>query len=237
MSCAEFLQDKVLRKVRVLILVHHDIQEPVSNGIQSLRTVSEQYVHIQQDVIEIHDVGLLALPCIESVYLADFRLFRRRIVLDGLRISGISIGSDKIVLRHGYAAEHILRLVYLLVKLELFQTCLYGTRGITRVVYGKVLLVAEVLGEFPEKPDENGMECSHIQPAGRLLAHHQSYPFFHLGGCLLRESQRQDLLRRTACIKDMGYPAGQNPRLSGPCSGHYEHRPIYATYRLLLLII
>ena len=48
----------------------------------------------------------------------------------------------KDVLSHRDTAEHVLRLIHLVIKLKFLQTCLYGTHRISRIINRKILWIA-----------------------------------------------------------------------------------------------
>ena len=121
MDLAEFLQNEILGKVRVLILIHHDIVKTAGHGSERLLVISEQDIHIQQDIIEIHNAGLFAFGRIQSIDIADFRLLRMSIIGNGLIAALVGLRRDKIVLRHRNAAQHILRLVNLVIKFQFLK--------------------------------------------------------------------------------------------------------------------
>ena len=64
MSLAQLLQNQILCKVRILILIDHYIPESSGNALKSSRIVTKQDIHIQEDVIKVHHSGLLALRSI-----------------------------------------------------------------------------------------------------------------------------------------------------------------------------
>ena len=130
----EFLQYKILGEVRILILVDHDIVEPSCNRLQGSRIVTKQDIHIQQDIIEVHDTCLLAFLRIQLIDIAYAGLLGGSIVLQGIRIAAVCIRSDKIVLRHRDARKHILRLIDLLVKLKILKTRLYRANRVACII-------------------------------------------------------------------------------------------------------
>ena len=97
MELAELLQDQILGEVGILILIDHDISEPSRYRFESSRVIPQQYIHIQQDIIEIHDSGLPAFGGIQLIDVAYPRFPGRGIVLQDIGISPVRICRDQIV--------------------------------------------------------------------------------------------------------------------------------------------
>ena len=95
MELTELLQDKILREVRILILVDHNVVETAGNRLQRSRIITQQYVHVQQDVIEIHDSRHLAFICVQIVNIYDTRFLCCRIILQGIGIAPVCRRSDE----------------------------------------------------------------------------------------------------------------------------------------------
>ena len=133
----ELLENEVLGHIGILILVHKDVVEAGRHGIESLRIVPEQDVHIQQDIVEIHHPSLPAFFGITGVDIADFRLLGVRVIDNGLCILLVRLRRYQVVLGHRYAAEHILRLIDFVIKFHFLQARFYGADGITCVIDGE----------------------------------------------------------------------------------------------------
>ena len=192
MELTQLLKYQILSDIRILILIDHDIVETARNRLEGGRIVAQKYVHVQQDVIEIHDSRLPALFRIPLVDVAYPRLLRRSVILKRIRVAAIGLCRYEIVLRHRYPRKHILRLIYLIVELKLLQACLYGTYRIACIIYREGLGIPQRSGELAEESDEHRMEGSHIQSPGLPLTHHERNPFLHLGSRLLGKGQSQD---------------------------------------------
>ena len=106
----------------------------------------------------------------------------------GHLVAGICRGGDKIVLRHGYPRQDCLRLVYLVIKLQFLQTCLYRGYGVAGIIYRETRRIAETFRIFPKKPDEYEMERSHLKFPGLPLPYHYGNPLLHFRSRLFRES-------------------------------------------------
>ena len=131
---AQLLENEVLGEVGVLVLVHENVVEPVRYGGQGVRKILEQYVHVQENVIEVHHAGSLAFLRIFRVDIAYFRLFGMGVVDDCLGICLVGGGGDEIVLRHRDAPQDILRLIDLVVQMHLLEAGLDGADRVAGVV-------------------------------------------------------------------------------------------------------
>ena len=134
---AQLLEYQILRKVGILILIDHDIVESARYRFHRRRVVTQQDVHVQEDIVEVHDTCLLAFMGIELINIADARFLGRCVILKSVRVATVRFGGHQIVLRHRNAREHILWLIHLLIQLKFLQTCLDRTDRISRVIDGK----------------------------------------------------------------------------------------------------
>ena len=227
MDLAELLQDEILRVIGVLILVDHDIVKASGDGHEGLLAVTKQYVHIQKDIIEIHHSRKFALMGIKLINVHYARLLGGSIVLLRRRIAAISARSHQVVLRHGYARKHILRLIDLFVKLEFLYACLDGADRVACVIDCECLRISENLREFAKEPDEDRVECTHIKPPRTLLAHHEGDSLLHLRSGLLRKCQSQNPCRIALLLcENVCNPACKHPGLSRSRTRYYQHRSV-----------
>ena len=225
MECRKFPEYDVLRHIRVLVLVDEDISEHIRNFLIRFRRIAEEYVHIQENVVEIHNSGLSALLRIQCVYLIDSRHFATTILLNGIRALTIFRGGYEIILRIRNTRLYVFWLVDFIVKLHFLQTCLYETDGIVGVIYRKVRFVANLGGIIAEQTYKNRVKCAHIETTGLSRTHHERDSLLHFLRRLVGESQGQNLLRLTSEIEDIGDSASKDSRLPGTCARHYQHRP------------
>ena len=237
MELAQLLQNQILGRIGILVLVHENVVEPGCDVFQRGRIVTEQYVHVQQDIVEIHHAGLLAFRRIEHIDVADFRLLRMGVIDDSLGILFIYFRRDEVVFRHGYAAEHILRLVDLVVKFQFFQARLYGTDGITGIIDCKSGRISEAFCIFSQETDENRVERPHIQTTGLAVPYHCGNSLFHLSSSFLGECQCQNPVRLSTVFQDIGDPARKNPGFSRSRAGNYEYRTLCLAHCSSLLTI
>ena len=233
----EFSYYVILGEVSVLILVHHYVREPVTQGKQSLSVISQQNVHIKQDVIEIHNSAVSHLVLIEPVQVADSRLARLTVRVQQLGARGVALKSNEIVLRTRDPAQHVLRLVELVVEAQCLYARLDGRDGIGRVVNSEILRIAQKFGIFPEKAHENCVKSSHSHPFRGDVTDHQCDSLLHLRGGLLRKGQGQYPRGIHPGSHHICHSACQNPRFSGSCSGDDENGAFHRLDRLFLFVV
>ena len=237
MNLAQFLQDQILGEVGILVLVDHDIVEPAADRLQSLRTVAQQYVHVQQNIVEVHDPGGAHHGLVAHVDVADAGFLSVGVVGLGGRVTHVALGRHQIVLGHRYSGEHVLRLVDLVVEAEFLDAALDGAGRVARVIDGKRRRIADAVGELAEEADEYRVEGPHVKSAGLSLPHHHRNSFFHLAGGLLREGKRQYPGRIFSAGQYVSYSACEYSCLSRPRTGDYEHRSFRTADSLPLLTV
>ena len=234
-SLGKLLEDEILGKVGVLVLIHQYIGEAGGYLFEGLGIVLEQNIHLHQDVVEVHHSTGLEFLLIKIVDVADARLLGCGISQTALRICPISDRSNEVILSRRNAGEHFAGLVYLIVQLQLFYAGLYCRSGIRLVVDGEVFGITETLGIVPQEPHEHGVEGAHDEPAGASVAHHGGDTLLHFARGLFSEGEgkytgRVDVFRG----KDVGNSGGENPGFARAGTGHYQYRAVDALHRLPL---
>ena len=118
-------QDHVLCMVGVLVLVHKDVAETGRDGTACLREPCKEYVHLEQDVIEIHGPGGKTFFLIQFINVRNRRFPGGPVPLGGYGVSPVSGHGDQAVLGHGdYALDHC-GLVVLVIQLQFLDALLY----------------------------------------------------------------------------------------------------------------
>ena len=77
----QFPQDEILRHVRILVLVHHNMRKAAGDVFQRFGGLFQQDVHVEEDVVKIHHTVLLAGLAVEFVHLVDVRFLVVFVVL------------------------------------------------------------------------------------------------------------------------------------------------------------
>ena len=233
----EFLDYNVLGEVGVLVLVHKDVGKTAGQDVERFGVVAQEYVHIDQDVVEIHHAGLLELALVESVDSVHIWLVASEILVDQILVYPVGLRHHKIVFRRADAGKHLFGLVHLVVETQFLDAMLDCRNGISRVRDGEVRRIAQELRIFTQKSDEDRMESARHHAPGLRPAHKQGDPFLHLTSRLLGKCQGQDCGGIHAGSKSVSHSRSQNPCLSGTGSGNNQYRPVHRLYRPSLLIV
>ena len=233
----QLLEYQILGVVGILILINHYVLKARGYGLQSLRIVPEEDIHIEQDVVEIHHAGLLELQLITLIQVAQPLMLRTHIGEHQVGVVAIAGRRNEVVLCRRDARENVLGLVDLVVESHLLDADLDRALGIGSIVYGKILGIAQEAGVFTEKADEHGVEGTHHQSSGLPAADHQGDALFHLVCRFLCKGKGEDGRRIRAFLQYVCNAARKNPRLSGTGAGDYQGRPLNAGHRLYLFFI
>ena len=237
MPLGELLDDEVLGIISVLVLIYHDVGEARCYALQGLGIVPQEDVHIDQDIVKVHDSRLPEILLVALVHIHDARLLGIGVGLDGSPVGAVGADSDQIVLCRRNAGEHITRLVNSVVQTELLDCGLDGGGGIALVVYGKLLRISQAIGPLAKEAYEHRMEGAHHHPAGLVSTHQEGDSLFHFAGSFFGESKRQNAGRIGTPGQQIRHSAGENAGLAGTGSRHNQHRPLSTLDRLALLII
>ena len=161
----ELAEDEVLAVVGVLVLIHQDVREAGGDLCESVFVVPQEDVHVDEDVVEIHDAGLLEALLVQVVNIHEARFLGERVRTEGVGVRPVGAYGDEVVLGGGYAGEDVAGLVNGVVQLQLLDDRFDCSGGIRLVVDGERLGIAERLGIIPQETDENGVESAHDHAA------------------------------------------------------------------------
>ena len=96
----QLVNDGLLRKVRILILIYEYKMKLIHILLPYLLMVLKQNPRLNQQIIEVHRVGLTAPLHIPYIYIRDLRAFLTGII-SGPGTLRISLRKQQVVLRHG----------------------------------------------------------------------------------------------------------------------------------------
>ena len=192
MLATQLIDDEVLREIGILILVDQDIAEEVAVLLCYLGVVAEEYVGVEQEVVEVHSTGTETSLPIYTVDVVHHGALLLDVHVAQFAIGGIGAGSDKGVLGIGNNALHGCGLVYLVVELHLLDDGLEERTRVGRVVYGEVGTEAQALGIGVKNARKDGVESAHPQSRSHLLAYELCNALFHLVGGLDGECESQN---------------------------------------------
>ena len=124
MLTRELIDDALLYRVRILILVNQYETEAISILLSHLLMFIEQRVRLCKQVVKVHGVRLSASCAVGRIDGTDGRHPCLAVVLQRILVVGIEIGQYQMVLRHADTMVHCGRLIHLIVEIHLFDDAL-----------------------------------------------------------------------------------------------------------------
>ena len=228
---AEELQEPVLGVVRVLVLVDEDVAERRLPPLTGFREPLEHVDGQHQQVVEVDRVGAEQLALVQPVHL------RNGLVIERADPGHVLVRADQPVLgvrdlRVDAAGREPLR-----VAAELLQARLHDAHLVRLVVDRERRAVAEPAGLRAEDAAAGRVEGEDPDRAGRV-AEHPLEPLPHLPGRLVRERDREDLVRLHAAHPDqVRDTVGEHARLAGARTRDHEQRALGVEHRLALRVV
>ncbi len=224
----EQLQEPVLRVVRVLVLVDEDVAE---GGLPALEGLGEALEHVDgehQHVVEVDGVRGEQPALVELVHLGDGLVPERG---DARRVL---LGRDEQVLGVGDLRVDPARREALRILAELLEARLHDAHLVGLVVDRERRAVPEPLGLAAQDPPAGRVEGEDPDRAGGA-AEDALEPLAHLGRGLVRERDREDLVRLHAVRADqVSHTVREDASLPRPRPGDDEERPVDVEHRLAL---
>ena len=215
---AEELQQPVLRVVRVLVLVDEDVAEGSLPARERLGEALEDLHREHEQVVEVDGVRGVQATLVELVHLRDRLVPERRDARDVL------LRRDELVLRPRDLRVDPPRREALRVLPELLQARLDEAHLVLVVVDREARRVPEPLGLPSEHPPARRVEREDPDRA-RGRAEHPLEPLAHLPRRLVREGDREDLIRADLQVFDeVCDPVGEHARLPRARPGDDEQR-------------
>lgn len=188
--------------------------------------VAEEQEGIEQQVVEVHRIGLAATFPVAAVHIAQGGHLGRAIVLVCLLAAGIVGGRHEVVLRVGDARLYQARLIGLLVELHFLDDGAYQALAVGRVVDGELMREPQHIGLGMEDAQEQGVERTHPQPARPFGAHLAGDARLHLARRLVGKGQGQDVPRLVTVLQQPGYLVGQHAGLPRARARNHQRRPV-----------
>ena len=217
---AKQLQEAVLRVVRVLVLVDEDVAERLPPALERLGEALEDLHSEHEHVVEVDGVRGVKAALVQLIRLGD------RLIPEGRDSRRVLLGRDELVLRAGDLRMDPTRRKALRVLSELLEACLHEPHLVLVVVDREAGRVAKALRLAPQHPAARGVEGEDPDRA-RRLAEHALEPLAHLSGRLVRERDREDLVRLHPTRADeMSDAIREDARLPRARAGDDEERPL-----------
>ena len=174
--------------VRVLVLVDEDVAERLLPLAPRLREALQHLHGEHEQVVEVDRVGAVQRALVEVVHLGH------RLVPEGADPAQVLLGGDERVLRVRDLRVDAPRREPLRVLAELLEAVLHDAHLVGLVVDRERRPVAEPLRLAAQHAAAGGVEGEDPDRA-RRRAEHALQPLAHLAGRLVRERDREDLVR------------------------------------------
>ena len=239
----ELIDDGLLGKVSVLILIDEHEMELLNVFPPDILMVLKQHPRLHQQIIEVHRISLLTSLRVPYIYIRHLRALLAGIVTGPCALL-IGLRQQQVVLGHRYPVGHGRGLVHLVVEPHLLDDCLHQRSCVTLVVDGEVWIIADFLCLCPQNACKHAVECAHLQVSRLFLAHQPAYAFLHLARCLVGKRQRQYIPRPDRIISRLlsflQQPRDlirQHPCLPRSCSRNHQTRPVAVLHRNSLTLI
>ena len=218
--------------VRVLVLVDQDVTEAPVIVLGDQRIIAQQLNRAHDEVVEIqrvrgaHTLVVLDVGCRDDT--------RHRVLARQVRVAR---RADQLVLRVRDARRHHLRGEALNVDVLCLEDHLDEALRVLRVVDRERRGQARRLVFVAQQAHARRVEGRHPH-APRVVPHEGTRPFAHLGGCLVRERDREDLPRpRSTRGQQVGDAVLEDARLAGTRAREDQQRRSRVSDRLALAII
>ena len=224
----EQLEQPVLRVVRVLILVDQHVPERLLPALQRLGEPLQHLDGEHQQVVEVHRVRVVQPLLVQPVHVGH------GLVVERLDAAQVLVRADQLVLRVRDLRVDPARDEPLRIAVEILQALLGQPHLVGLVVDREVRLVAEPRRLAAEDPAARGVEGEDPDRPGDV-AEQALEPVAHLPGRLVRERDREDLVRVHAAGRDqVRDPVGEDAGLPRAGAGDHEQRPLGRQHRLPL---
>ena len=173
--------------IGILILVHHDIAEPLLIQLQNVRMLHEKIDGMIDQIVKILGIVAVKTFLILPVHFSDI-LFP-----EGKRLLLILGGRQKLLLRLGDGRHHTADRILLLIQRKQTKDLLYGRLLVVCIIDRKTVFSAQAFVEPSQDPHTHGVKCA--DPDGLRTVFHQSvHTVPHLPCSLVRECDRQDIV-------------------------------------------
>ena len=230
----ELPDDGMLCRVGVLILVHQDVLKALAIMFTHLRLLTKQEIGVEQQIIEVHGIGLvatLAIGCIDVAHLGD--------VVDAVAlvercICCILFRKDEQILRLRNAVLHHRSLINLVVELHLFHQSLDERTAVGSVVDGEIGFISQMFALPTQDARKDGVKRSGPKIARSLCSHNLRNAVVHLTCRLVGESQCQDVPRHHSLLQKIGYLVSKHTRLARTGTGNDQRRTADVLHRFEL---
>ena len=225
MPFAEQLDQLILGQVDVLVLVHQDVLEALAEPFAQLVVAAQQAHRLHDQVVEVERVVDLHALLVALIGGQGHPVGRRDDA--AAETFGRLQRVEQVVLPVAHAVDDVLHLVLLGVHVQVVHDPLEQCRAVVLVEDGEVAGPTDQRGVLAQQARAEAVEGAHPHAGGAPALEQLLGPLLHLGGGLVGEGDRQDLLRRdTALTDEVRDAAGQRAGLARPGTGDDQQRTI-----------
>ena len=164
----ELGENAVLCRVCVLVFVYEDVLKSPRILLPHFGELLEEKIRVEQQIVEVHGVGLAASLEISLVDLSRLAKVFRLVPLANAGVRVILVREDKGVFGFRYFCCDASRFVYLFVQPHFLHDAFDETLGVGRVVYGVVVVEAQAVTLEPQDSGEDAVKCAGPQVACRF---------------------------------------------------------------------
>ena len=202
-----------------------------------LGIVFEQEPHVQQQVVEVHRIGLLAALLVTAVNLRYEGAIEKGIILAELANGVVARRQYQAVFGIGDATLHSTGFIDLFVEVHFTDDKLDKAEAVGSIVDGKVGVVIQTMPFDAKNAGKNAVEGAHPEFIGLLGRDKGGNTIAHLTGSLVGKGQGQNVPWLHALFQQIGHLVGKDTRLATTCSRNDERRSIDAKHRFKLTLI
>ena len=227
MSLPEQDHQLVLRKVRVLVLVHEHVLEAFRIVLEHVVMFAEHPHRANQQVVEVHRVRRDEAPLVLGISLSDPPLVDCSGALAERR------GVDQVRLGRADDTEDSARRESPLVDVEVVEDVPHEPAAVAVVVDREAGPIADPLYVAAQHSDARGVERGHPHPLG-IGADEFHDAAAHLVRGLVGEGDGEDAPRRHTRNDEASNAASQHASLAGAGAGHHDKRAAVVQDRFAL---
>ena len=210
-----------LRRVGILILIHHNVQKTLLIVRKHLWTGFEQLYGFDNQVIKIECIVLFQSCLIFLINGRDFLL--GKISHRGERIFR---RGNQLVLCGRNCGHQAPFLINLRINLQLFADLFDDVLAVIRIVNRKICRIAEVVDVTSQNPHAGGVKRRNPD-LFRAVPDQIVHSFTHLPGSFIGKGDRQNIPRLYAFVlNQIGNTVRQHPGLSASRSRQNQHRSL-----------
>ena len=233
----QLLDDEVLGKVGVLVLVDKDVLEAVLVLAEQVRKITQQDIHLEQQIVKVHGARAETSDLILGEDVREHGPTCLLVLRPNLGILCIGPGVQQVVLGRTDPRLNPCGLVRFVVQPHAFDDVLQKASAVLGVVDGEIAGVVDALALDPKDACENAVEGPHPKVACLTLSHQAPNAGLHFLGRLVGEGQGQNGKGVHALRHKVGNPVGQHPRFSRACAGDDHHGTIFVLGRFPLHLV